>query len=782
MLRLAACTSARRPCWSGGCQRAASGLRGRLVRPCESLSGFLTAQTGERVCFSVLHRKPDHRAHTPNVSSINRPLTPAYQLPSLQPDTHVVLAGWITHLRILGDHLAFATLLLPRGQGEIQLIVRGESVGSSGNGVVERWQEAGLHGVVLIEGKFAHRPQSAQKEKDQFSRFEVQVESCTVLNSVEVASLPFDPFIEGPSSAGSRDGQVRNEVRMRNRHLDLRSTKLGDNIRLRSKVTWAIRQFLHENGFDEIETPILLRSTPEGAREFLVPTRVASQADLTSGSTACLPAPQFYALQQSPQQPKQLVVASGVTDRYYQIARCFRDEDGRKDRQPEFTQVDLEMSFITGQTKQAADWTLAAPEIRAVVEEMVKRIWKAAGREDEITKLDSTGFRVMTYDEAMRRFGSDKPDLRYGMELVELGNVLKGMCEEDGGEENELMGQVEILCFEPPGEGKMGRKDVEQILRQNQTLVAGVEHFWGDADAPNVLAKLLLRKSATVQNFLQTHGVEAETVSIEALKEAVVKAHERGSTLPGQGSSKAGKVCLFVAPRTARSQGGSTKLGEMRRLMMQAMQDRGLVMLSKQPCFVWIIEFPLFTRADAEKDFLARGRWSSSHHPFTSPKEDDVPLVMELLQDQAAQEERPEADEQKLANIKGQHYDLVLNGVEIGGGSVRIHSAELQRRVLRNMLQLSEQEIARFQHLLTALSHGAPPHAGIALGLDRLMAILCDTPTIRNVLAFPKSAQGRDLMFGCPDTVDTTSSLTSEHAPDRTAEDAVMRQYGLRRA
>lgn len=729
----------------------------------------------------------------PSSGILSKHLTPIEDLRDIQPGQRVTLAGWLTQIRIISKHLAFAVLLLPRGRGRIQLIVRNDESSSSLD-IPSLWECANVHGVVQVEGTFAERPQKDQKssktqpghagQRDAFARFELNVDSCTVLNSVQADSLPFNPT--------DINRETNEESRMKNRHLDLRSTRLGDNIRLRSKVTWAVRQYLHEAGFDEIETPILLRSTPEGAREYLVPTRLPTQASTPSSSRL---EPQFYALQQSPQQPKQLLMASGVTDRYYQIARCFRDEGGRKDRQPEFTQIDLEMSFVQGQpvtSKEARDWTLGGVEIRDVIENMVRAIWKAAGRETELSDISQDGFQVMTYDEAMRRFGSDKPDLRYGLEVVQLSDVL--LASSDLSNEDRK-GEVEVLCFNPPeSEQTITRKDVDRMLEANNLSGNnGVEAFWVDAGSPNASVKLLLRKSKHVRSLLDQNEVEALDISVESMTDLIENAKKSGELFTEEhdarwasASVKPGKrMCIFVAPRSTQIEGGSTTLGDIRRFLMAEIEAKGLLQKPLDECkprFLWVIEFPLFTKADSDKDFLAKGRWSSSHHPFTSPKAEDMEKVMSLLQDNG--QSRGESDERALASIKGQHYDLVLNGVEIGGGSVRIHDAELQRRILRNMLQLSHEEVQRFDHLLRALSHGAPPHAGIALGLDRLMSILCRSASIRDVLAFPKSNMGRDLLFGSPDVIDVPNEGAESQSNDviQRRKGEVLAQYGLRKA
>ncbi|MCO5585198.1 hypothetical protein L7F22_039130 [Adiantum nelumboides] len=768
---------------------------GQLYRISRPFATSSCCSSSESTSLSETHASTS-TSPLPTSGIVSKSLTSIENLRDIKPGQRVTLAGWLTQIRIISKHLAFAVLLLPRGRGRIQLIVRSEDSSSSLQDIPALWDHANVHGVVQVEGTFIERPEKDQKvsksqssiahnatQSDVFARFELNVSSCTILNSVPVDTLPFNPT--------DFNRETNEESRMRNRHLDLRNPRLGDNIRLRSKVTWAVRQYLHEAGFDEIETPILLRSTPEGAREYLVPTRLPTQS-ITSSSKF---EPQFYALQQSPQQPKQLLMASGVTDRYYQIARCFRDEGGRKDRQPEFTQIDLEMSFVQGQrvsSKNTGDWTLGGEEIRHVIENMIRAIWKAAGREAELNAISQDGFQIMTYDEAMTRFGSDKPDLRYGLELVQISDAL--LTNSDLSKEDQK-GEVEILCFNPAeGEQTVTRKDIDRMLEVNNVSGNdGVEAFWVDADSINASVKLLLRKSKHIRNLLDQNEVEALDVSVESMTDVIEEAKKSGEIFTKEHDAnwassfvKGGKrMCIFVAPRSAQIEGGSTTLGDVRRFLMAEIEAKKLLQHSLDECkprFLWVIEFPLFTRADPDKDFLAKGRWSSSHHPFTSPKAEDIEKVMSLLQDNV--QSRGESDERALASIKGQHYDLVLNGVEIGGGSVRIHDAELQRRILRNMLQLSHEEVQRFDHLLRALSHGAPPHAGIALGLDRLMSILCRSSSIRDVLAFPKSNMGRDLLFGSPDVIDVPNEDAGSQSKDtaQKRKDEILAQYGLRKA
>ncbi|THG97655.1 hypothetical protein EW026_g4383 [Hermanssonia centrifuga] len=458
--------------------------------------------------------------------------------------------------------------------------------------------------------------------------------------------------------------QPHEDLRLRYRYLDLRRPVLSNNLHKRSKVAHIVRSTLHDNDFVEVETPILLKSTPEGAREFLVPTRLSSTANARSSSH-----PLFYALPQSPQQPKQLLIASGAVDRYYQIARCFRDEDGRKDRQPEFTQIDLEMAWVSWGNQYAADagvWRIGGKEVKEVIETLIRRIWSTI----EGVELPEE-FRVMTYAEAMNRFGSDKPDVRFGLEarLSQTDDI------------------VEALVDAP---------------RQQYSL-SGSAGLLSDYDVQRAVA----------------NAIELQ----------------KGDT-------------IWVAKRSRIPQGGSTTLGRLRLSLSAIAQSLGTLSLPTDPHFLWVTEFPLFTRADSDKDFLTRGRWGSSHHPFTAPMWEDIEKMYSG----------------QVYEVRGQHYDLVLNGTEIGGGSVRVHDANMQEYIFSEILQLSNSERSSFDHLLHALRCGAPPHGGIALGFDRLMAILCKAESIRDVIAFPKTGAGTDLLFRSP---------APASSPD------ILQQYGI---
>ncbi|KAI0049589.1 hypothetical protein FA95DRAFT_1581649 [Auriscalpium vulgare] len=606
----------------------------------------------------------------------------------------VVLAGWLLPHRKVSKALSFFPLR--DSHGTTQLVVQlGADVDPKAAHELAALFDVPVESTVLVEGEVRLRPQN-QRRPGPAGDIEVQLKSFTLLNPAD-RNLPFLP--------SDTQNTANEDLRTQYRYLDLRRSQLSANLRKRSKVAHIVRGVLNEHDFLEVETPILLKSTPEGAREFLVPTRTSASASARLASDHDKPGPLFYALPQSPQQPKQLLMCSGGVDRYYQLARCFRDEDGRKDRQPEFTQIDLEMAFVSwgGAVDGEDPWRIGGHEVRDVVEVLIRRVWSAV---ENVALPDR--FRVMTYNEAMRRFGSDKPDTRFALEIVDLGSVL------------------------PPYELTALRNSGETIeclaVRRSQDpeFVDAALACPTESDAE----RIEITSSNASSWLLNSH-------LLRALRPE--DGSDRGASAVDLLSLQPGDI-VWVAKRRDPPQGGSTALGRQRLRLADLAESRGMSreIPTSDPHFLWVTEFPLFTHADHDKDFLAKGRWSSSHHPFTAPAWQDIEALYAG----------------RFSEVRGQHYDLVLNGMEIGGGSVRVHDAAMQDFIFSQVLQLNDREKSSFNHLLHALKCGAPPHGGIALGFDRLMSILCKTTSIRDVIAFPKTSAGTDSLFKSPSPVD----------------------------
>ncbi|TFK76130.1 hypothetical protein BDN72DRAFT_810172 [Pluteus cervinus] len=596
--------------------------------------------------------------------------------------SRVILTGWLLPAR-KGKLVSF--LPLKDSSGTTQLIVNH----THGHSLLT---DVPVESNVLIEGTVSLRPQGARRPGPT-GDIDVQVDNFVILNPA--ATLPFLP--SNPHNLPNED------VRSRYRYLDLRRTLLSDNLKKRHQVARIVRHTFESHDFVEVETPVLLRSSPEGAREFLVPTRSATSTNPDSST------PLFYALQQSPQQPKQLLICSGGIDRYYQIAKCFRDEDGRKDRQPEFTQIDMEMAYVSwGQPQpitspQSNKWRIGGIEVRELVESLIRKVWQ----ELEGITLPKQ-FKVMTYHEAMTRFGSDKPDTRFGLEIVDITEFASPVQRTLLDTADEVLECIPIRATRDRGfidasRRYQGLDSIERVVITQENITSWVHD-------------LALLRPPSDMNSASVCRVN------EALRLAV-------------GDE------IWVTRRSKFLKGGSTPLGQLRTQLFELAQSHEAVRISKDPHFLWITEFPLFTQGDQDKEFLAKGRWSSTHHPFTAPVWQDIEAMYNG----------------ELASVRGQHYDLVLNGVEIGGGSVRIHDAPMQNYIFTEILKLDEKERAPFNQLLHALQCGAPPHGGIALGFDRLMAMLCKTQSIRDVIAFPKSGTGTDLLFKSPAPVPLTT-------------------------
>ena len=518
--------------------------------------------------------------------------------------------------------------------------------------------------VVSITGKVRQRPAGTNNAKIPTGEVEVGVTALEVLNMAEVLPFPVDD----PEIAN----KVNEELRLQYRYLDLRRPEMARNLKVRSKVAIATRSYMDEQGFLEVETPTLFKSTPEGAREFLVPNRREPGT--------------FYALPQSPQQFKQILMVAGV-EKYFQLARCYRDEDLRADRQPEFTQVDIEMSFIDRE------------DIYNLIEGLLKRVWKIALNIDV-----PTPFKRISFEEALNRYGIDKPDTRFAMELVDMTEDFRAST---------------FKVFS----GTIANGGVVKAL--NAKGMAGATQ--GQIETMTEYAKSFGAKGLA---FIKVEkGADGATVE---WKSPIVKffSEAEKAALTTKLKIEEGDLILFAADQWLNA---CEILGKIRLYCADVLKGQGkLVIDPHQFNFLWVIEFPLLG-FDREQN-----RWYSSHHPFTAPVTEDIPLL--------------KTDPKK---VRGQHYDVVVNGVELGGGSIRIHQPDVQKTIFEELLAIPPDMVkARFGYMLEAFRYGAPPHGGIALGFDRLIAILCGVTSIRDVIAFPKTAKGTDLMTDSPSTVE----------------------------
>jgi len=564
----------------------------------------------------------------------------------------VTLSGWVHSRRDLGG-LIFIDIRDREG--------RTQTVFDPSDLTKELFDQAAAlrsECVVTVTGKVRHRPEGTNNSKIPTGEIEIGVAALEVLNMAEVLPFPVDD----PEAAS----KVNEELRLKYRYLDLRRPEMMRNLRLRSKVATAARVFFDEQGFLEVETPTLFKSTPEGAREFLVPSRTNIGM--------------FYALPQSPQQFKQILMVAGV-EKYFQLARCYRDEDLRADRQPEFTQVDIEMSFIERE------------DIYALIEGLLKRVWKTALNMDV-----PTPFKRITFEEALNRYGIDKPDTRFGMELVDFTDEFKTST---------------FKVFS----GAVANGGVVKAL--NAKGMAGATQ--GQLETMTDYAKSFGAKGLA---FIKVEGGEWKSPIVKFFNEA------EKAALIAKLKIEEGDLILFAADQWLTA---CEILGKIRLYCADVLKTQGkLVIPADQFNFLWVIEFPLLG-FDREQN-----RWYSSHHPFTAPVTEDIPLL--------------KTDPKK---VRGQHYDIVVNGVELGGGSIRIHRPDVQKTVFEQVLQIPPDMVqARFGYMLEAFKYGAPPHGGIALGFDRLIATLCNTPSIRDVIAFPKTAKGTCLMTDSPSTVE----------------------------
>ena len=561
------------------------------------------------------------------------------QLNDTYTGQRVSLAGWVNSYR---DHGGVIFIDLRDREGITQIVFHPEN--AEAHGLADSLRD---EDVISISGMCVEREEGMANSKLATGDIEVDADAVEILN--KSLTPPFTPALANG---------VGEEIRLKYRFIDLRRSRMQEILRTRYQVTKIIRDYFDELGFYEIETPLLCKSTPEGARDFLVPSRVN--------------AGEFYALPQSPQLYKQVLMASGV-EKYFQIAKCFRDEDPRADRQAEFTQLDLEMSFVSAQ------------EVMDVTEGVMHRIWKG------VLDVDLPKFPVMKYQEAMNRFGSDKPDLRYGLELVDVSEIARQTDFRVFSAALEAGGIVKAICV--PGGAKLTR-------RQTDDLAEWVKQF-GVGGLP--IAKVEGGKLSTgVAKFL------------EPVTEALLSQLQ---------ASNGDLLCFGVSekPHVVHR-----VLGELR---VRLARELELIDQTQWRC-LWVVDFPLFEH-DEES-----GRWSAMHHMFTSPKPEHIDIL-----------------ESDPGSVIGEHYDLVVNGQELCSGSIRIHNHELQQRIF-SLLGYDEQVASeRFGFLLEALKYGAPPHGGIAPGLDRIVMQLTGTENIRDVIAFPKTQTGADLMTQAPSPV-----------------------------
>jgi aspartyl-tRNA synthetase len=559
----------------------------------------------------------------------------------------VKLAGWVAVRR---DHGGVIFIDLRDREGLTQVVFRPEENAE----VAKQSHSLRTEDVIQVCGKVAPRLAGTENPKLATGDIEVLPQSLTVLNRAE--NLPFQI-----------DAELSNEdLELTYRYFDLRRPRLSRNLQTRHRVTQATRQYLDSQGFIEIETPILSKSTPEGARDFLVPSRL-------------LPG-KFYALPQAPQQYKQLLMVAGM-EKYFQIAKAFRDEDLRADRQPEFTQIDIEASFVTPN------------DIYTLTEGMLAAIFKAARGIDI-----ATPFPRLTYREAIDTFGSDKPDRRFDMKLVDLGDVFRSS-------------QFKVF------QSALAAGGVVKAI--NAKNFAGITI--GQVDELTAIAKTFGAKGLA---FIKVENGEWKSPIVKFFSDA------EKESLRAKLQIEEGDCIFFAAGKW------ETACEVLGRIRLRIAEIQGLTSVKRQSGsdldFLWVTDFPLMQWSAEEN------KWNAVHHPFTRPKAEDLPLL----------------EQKKFGEMRADAYDIVLNGVEIGGGSIRIHEPELQAKMFETLGVSAEEQQAKFGHLLRAFRLGAPPHGGIALGLDRLVMLICGEESIRDVMAFPKNNRGQELMTQSPAEVD----------------------------
>ena len=551
--------------------------------------------------------------------------------------SEVTIAGWVSAVRDLGG-IIFVEVR--DRSGLFQLV----SDPQKNPEVYDIFQSLRDEYVIKATGKVSVRPEETFNDKLPTGEIEVYPTAIEILSTAQVLPCPLN------------SDDVKEDIRLKYRYLDLRQEKVINNLKLRHQIVTTIRNYLNSQNFMEVETPILIKTTPEGARDYLVPSRVQPG--------------KFYALPQSPQIFKQLLMVGGI-ERYYQIAKCFRDEDLRADRQPEFTQVDMEMSFVEQQ------------DIMNMVEGLLREVFKLVG----YTTPDK--LPVITYKEAMDKYGSDRPDLRFGLELFDIGDIIMESNFEIIKDTLKAGGIVKAIKI--PGIANYSRKEIDDITKL----------------AISFGAKALA-------NIIYLEDGSAKSPVLKFLTE------EQAEAIKQRANAKAGDIIFFVADKP------KITYDVMGRLRLYFGDRLGLINPDAH-ALLWVIDFPMFEYSEEDQ------RYVSVHHPFTMPNLEDI--------------DKMETDP---ANCRSIAYDIVYNGTELGGGSVRIHSSEIQQRVFKALGLSDEETQEKFGFMINAFRYGTPPHAGLALGLDRVVALLAKTPSIRDVIAFPKNSNAKCLMTDAP--------------------------------
>lgn len=553
----------------------------------------------------------------------------------------VTLMGWVQRRR---DHGGLIFVDLRDRSGFVQVVFSPETYKEAFN-VAEKVRN---EYVLSISGTVGKRPEGTINENIGTGEIEVYASDISILNAAKTPPFNVEDDVE-----------VDETVRLKYRYLDLRRPEMQRTMILRHKITMAMRKFLDERDFLEIETPILTKSTPEGARDYLVPSRVHPG--------------EFFALPQSPQIFKQILMVAGM-EKYFQIARCFRDEDLRADRQPEFTQLDMEMSFLNQE------------EILALMEEMMAYIFAKT-----LNKEISVPFPRISYEEAMSKYGSDKPDLRFGIPLIDIGDI--AVNSEFKVFASVVNGGGQVKGINAQGCGKYSRKDIDDLTKY--VSIYGAK------------------------------GLAWMMVTEEGVKSAIAKffTEEQLQQIVDRMDAKPGDLLMFVADKPSVV---ADSLGHLR---LEIAKRENLID-QKELNFVWLVDFPLLEFDEDEK------RWVAIHHPFTSPKDEDLEILS--------------SDPGK---VRAKAYDLILNGVELGGGSIRIHRRPVQEQLFELLGLSKEQAVEKFGFLLDAFEYGTPPHGGIAFGIDRMVMLMTGRETIRDVIAFPKTQSATDLMTQAPGTV-----------------------------